>query len=103
VLVLLAHEDPGQGVVLGGLYGMPGAPDSGVEQGAVQRFTLLTRGGQRVRLDDAHHTIRVENSQGSFVELSPTKVKVHAAADLEIEAPGKAVVIRGQTIDMERA
>ena len=103
VLVLLAHEDPGQGVVLGGLYGMPGAPDSGVEQGAVQRYTLLTRGGQRIRLDDTHNTIRVENSQGSYVELSPTTVKVHAAGDLEIEAPGKAVVIRGQTIDMERA
>jgi phage baseplate assembly protein gpV/phage protein D len=103
VLVLLAHEDPGQGVVLGGLYGMQGAPDSGVERGAVRRYTLLTRGGQRIRLDDAHDTIRVENSQGSFVELAPNKVRVHAAVDLEIEAPGKAVVIRGQTIDFERA
>jgi phage baseplate assembly protein V len=102
VLVLCAQEDPGQGVVIGGLYGMDGWPDTGVEGAAVKRYTWRTAGGQRIRLDDARQTIRVENQGGSFVELSPEKVTVHAAVDMEIEAPGHAVVIRGQKIDFQR-
>jgi phage baseplate assembly protein gpV len=102
VLVLLAHEDPAQAVVVGGLYGPNGTPDAGIEDGAVRRYTLLTPGKQRVTLDDSGQVIRLENSDGSFVELSPQKVRVHAERDLEIEAPGKAIVIRGNTIDFER-
>jgi phage baseplate assembly protein gpV/phage protein D len=102
VLVLCAHEDPGQGVVIGGLYGVDGWPDTGVDGAAVKRFTWLTPGGQRIRLDDARQAVRVENQGGSFVELSPEKVKVHAAVDLEIEAPGHSVVIRGRKIDFQR-
>ncbi len=102
VLVLLVHEDPGQGIVLGGLYGAQEPPDVGIEGGAVQRYTLLTPGGQRVQLDDGQRTIRLENSDGSYCELSPHKVRVHAATDLEIEAPGQRVVIRGKNIDFER-
>src|SRR5260221_2186516 len=50
VLGALIHEDPGEGVILGGLYGLQGPPDSGVENGVVRRYTLLTRGGHRIRL-----------------------------------------------------
>lgn len=102
VLVLLTHEDPGSGLVLGGLYGMDGPPDSGVENGAVRRYTFLTPGGQRVQLNDAANTLRLENSAGSFVELSPEKVHLHAGTTLEIEAPGQSIVIRGQTIDFQK-
>ncbi len=102
VLVLLAHEDPAQAIVIGGLYGPHGTPDAGIEGGAVKRYTLLTPGGQRIRLDDAGQVIRLENSDGSYVEMSPKLVTVHAARDLHIEAPGKAVVIRGNTIDFQR-
>lgn len=102
VLVLLAHEDPAQAVVVGGLYGIGGMPDTGIVDGAVRRYTLLTPGNQRVTLDDNGQVIRLENSDGSFVEMSPQKVRVHAERDLEIEAPGKAIVIRGNTIDFER-
>ena len=102
VLVLFAHKDPGQGVVLGGLYGVQEPPDVGIDGGVVRRYTLLTPGGQRIRLDDGQQTIRLENSGGSYCELSPQKVRVHAAVDLEIEAPGQRVVIRGKNIDFER-
>ena len=102
VLVLFAHEYPGQGVVLGGLYGVQEPPDVGIDGGVVRRYTLLTPGGQRIRLDDGQQTIRLENSGGSYCELSPQKVRVHAAVDLEIEAPGQRVVIRGKNIDFER-
>jgi phage baseplate assembly protein gpV/phage protein D len=102
VLVLLVHEDPGQGIVLGGLYGSQEPPDVGIDGGAVQRYTLLTPGKQRITLDDGRHAIRLENSSGSYYELSPQKVRIHAETDLEIEAPGRKVVIRGQNIDFER-
>ena len=102
VLVLLANAEPAEGIVLGGLYGPAGMPDSGVEGGNTQRYTLLTAGGHRVQLDDAAKTVRVEDSHGSFVELSPEKVVVHAQTRLELDAPGQAVVIRGASIDFER-
>lgn len=102
VLVLFSHGDPGQGVVLGALYGMQGPHDSGVEGTAVRRYTLLTPGGQEIELDDAGDRIRMADSTGSFVELSPEKVRLHAAVDLEMEAPGRSVTIRGDKIDFER-
>jgi uncharacterized protein involved in type VI secretion and phage assembly len=102
VLVLLAHEDPGQGIILGSLYGSQEPPDAGIADGGVRRYTLLTPGGQRIRLDDTRQTIRLENSAGSYYELSPDKVQIHATVDLEIEAPGQRVIIRGKTIDFEK-
>ena len=103
VLVLCAQQDPAQGIVIGGLYGMAGSPDSGVEGEAVKRFTILTPGGQRVRLDDQNKAVRVENSAGSYVELLPGEVVLHSAAPLRIEAPGQSVVIRGKAINFEEA
>lgn len=120
VMVFLTGGDPAQGIVLGGLYGTHGPPDAGVEGGAVRRYTLVTPGGQRVLLDDEKRTVRIENdndnylqvspgrarlanSRGSYVELTGDRVRVHANADLEIEAPGKSVTIRGASIDFESA
>jgi phage baseplate assembly protein gpV/phage protein D len=103
VVMLFSHANPGQGVVLGGVYGMAGPTDSGVEGSAVRRYTLLTAAGQRIVIDDSRSTIRLEDNQGSYVELSPGRVRVHAATKLELEAPGHPVVIRGASIDFERA
>lgn len=102
VLILFPRDAVGEGIVLGGLYGMAGAYDSGVEANHVQRYTFKTPGGQRVILDDAHQRLRVENQMGSYVELGPERVQFHAAVDLDIEAPGRSVVIRAQAIDFER-
>jgi len=120
VLVLLLNEDPDQAIVLGGLYGVNGPPDAGVEDGAVRRYTFTTPGAQRIRLDDEEETIQIENSNGDFIRLAPEEVRlgdsqgsqieltpgrcrIHAAADLDIEAPGKKITISGQAIDFERA
>jgi phage protein D/phage baseplate assembly protein gpV len=100
VLVLLAHEDPAEGIVLGGLYGLRDVPDAGgVVGGSVRRFQLRTPAGQVVRLDDERGSILVEDRSGSRLELTPGKVILHSAADLEIAAPGHHVVIRGSAID----
>jgi phage protein D/phage baseplate assembly protein gpV len=102
VLVLFPHGDPAHGVVLGGLYGVNGPPDGGVEEREVRRYTFLTPGGQRVRLDDSRKSVRLENAAGSYLDLSPEKVLLHAGIGLEIEAPGQTVTIRGHSINFER-
>ncbi|MBN9389034.1 MAG: phage baseplate assembly protein V [Chloroflexi bacterium] len=103
VLVMLSQGDPAQGIVLGGLYGTNQPPDTGIEEGAVRRYTWQTPGGQRLTLDDNKKIIRLENSEHSYIELNPDKTLVHSEADLELEAPGHRVVVRGQKIDFERA
>ncbi len=102
VLVLFAHEDPSQGVVLGGLYGQDGPPDSGIEEGNVRRFTLQTRSGHKLRFDDNTKAMRFEDAQGSFLELTPEGVVLRSKVPLTVEAPGQPVVIRGDTIDFRR-
>jgi hypothetical protein len=82
---------------------MGGPPDAGVEEGAVRRYTLRTPGGQRMRFDDHLRTIHLEDGAGSSLEMSPGIVRLRSAVDLEIEAPGRRVVIRSDKIDFERA
>jgi phage baseplate assembly protein gpV len=102
VLVLCAQEDPAQGVVLGGLYGVGGPPDGGVESRSVKRFTCLTPGGQKLRFDDGKKSVRLENADGSYLDLGHEKVVFHAEADLDIEAPGKTITVRGRAINFEQ-
>ena len=100
VLVLLIHEDPSQGLVLGGLYGQVRLPDSGVENGTVRRFSLRTADGQLIQLDD--RSLRLENRGGSFVELSPDRLHIFSQTPVTIEAPGNSVLIRANLIDFEQ-
>jgi hypothetical protein len=74
-----------------------------VEGTSIRRFTLSTPGGQRIKLDDTAQSIRLENKGGSFLEFSPDKARLHSVVDLEIEAPGRGVVIKGKTIDFKQA
>ena len=103
VLVLFTNEDPAQGLVVGGLYGAGGAPDEGgVEGNAVRRYLMLTPGGQKLELDDTRKSARLQNSDGSFIEMTPDKVVLHANRDLHLEAPGKSVYIRGDQVHFDR-
>jgi phage protein D/phage baseplate assembly protein gpV len=99
VVVLATARDPGRGVVLGALYGATGAPDAGVVDGRVKRFTMRTAGGQVLRLDDDRRLARLEDGTGSFIELSPEQMIVHAAVDLRIEAPGRSVIVTAASVD----
>ena len=101
-------------------YGTTPPPDAGVNDGAIRRYNIQTPGGQRISLDDDENSVRIntgedtfiefspgtarlENSGGSFVELSGNQLVIHAEVDLQIEAPGKSIVIRGKSIDFESA
>ncbi len=120
VLILLINEDPAQSVVLGGLYGTQQLPDTGVEGGAIKRYTFVTPGGQRVKLDDQEQTVLLENSDGSTIEMHADEIKVahkngsyleltanqytmHSATKLILEAPGKDVTIAANSINFKRA
>jgi phage baseplate assembly protein V len=103
VLVVFLNNDPARGVVLGGIYGASKhPPDWGIEGGKVQRYTVMTPGGQHIMLDDHTQAVRVENKHGSYVELTPKKVRLHSEADIEIEAPGNNVTIRGRRVDFKK-
>lgn len=102
VAVLLAGGHLAGGVVLGGLHGEAGVPESGVSGGRVRRWSLRTGGGHLFRLDDEARVIRLEDPTGSYLELGPEGVKLHAAVPLTVEAPGQPVVVAGNTVDFRR-
>jgi len=103
VLVALPHGSPVGGLVLGALYGAIEPPDPGVDGGNVKRWNLHTADGQTITVDDAEHRIRVSDKTGSRIELAPDMVMLHAATDLTIQAPGKALTVRAKTIDFAHA
>jgi phage protein D/phage baseplate assembly protein gpV len=103
VAVALPHADPAAGLVLGSLYGAVDPPDPGVDGDAVRRWSLRSADGQCLVVDDAKHLLRLENRDGSFVELAPDAVRVRAKTDLVLDASGHAVTVRGRSVDFEHA
>jgi phage protein D/phage baseplate assembly protein gpV len=102
VLVLLPEACIGQGVILGGLYGSKGPHDSGVDGTAIKRFAIRSARGQQLSFNDARESVRMETASGNFVDLAPGKLHIHATSDLEISAPGRAIVISAKTIDFRK-
>jgi phage baseplate assembly protein gpV/phage protein D len=103
VLVLFTSREPGQAVVIGGFYAPDLPYDTGVEESGVRRYSLRTPGGHILRLDDFGHSLRLEDSHGSYVEMTPDKVRLFANTDLEISAPGRGIVIQSSAIDFRKA
>jgi phage baseplate assembly protein V len=103
VAVLGPADQPDRGIVLGGLFGDQRVPGPPVAGGRSRRTTLRLPGGVQVVLDADASRLLVENGGGSRLDLSPEAVTLHAAADLEIAAPGRHIVIRADKIDFERA
>lgn len=102
VIAVFPRGEPGLGFVVGSLY-KDAHPDPGIDSGRVKRFSFLTPNGQKLTLDDVRDAIRIENKQGSFIEMLPEKTTVHAASDLLLESPGRTLTIRGKLINFERA
>ena len=103
VLVLFMSNDPSRGVILGGVAASSDMPDNwGVSDGAIKTFYFISPLGQKITLDDNSKTVKVENSSGSYIKLGHDKVKIHSEMDLEIEAPGKNITIKGSNIDFKK-
>lgn len=103
VLVLFTDREPGQGMVIGGFYAPDPPYDTGVDGAEVRRYSLRTPDGHLLRLDDAGRSLRLEDSHGSYVEMTPDKVCLFANTDLEISAPGRSILIQSNAIDFRRA
>ncbi|GAA1524026.1 hypothetical protein GCM10009827_045540 [Dactylosporangium maewongense] len=104
VLVALPHDASGDAVVLGSLFGTAKAPDgAGVTGGGVKRWSMRTAHGQSIVVDDAEKSLRVETADGSYLQLAPDVVRLHAATDLVLEAPGHGVTVKARTVDFEHA
>ncbi len=102
VLVLLPGRDPAHAVVLGGLYGSLNPPPAGAAE-RDRTMLLRTADGQQVSLDGVNHEIRLTDGRGSEVALTPSQLRITAATDLLIEAPGRALRVRARTVDFEEA
>jgi len=102
VLVLMMNQNPSQAVVMGVLYGTKKPIDDGVSGNSVKRYTLSTPGGQKLVLNDDKNILRLENSSGSFVEMSPGKVTVSSKTQLLIEAPGNTITIKASKVDFKQ-
>lgn len=104
VIVAMPDGDPSRAIVLGGVYDADGPPHEPGAAGASQHYpyTLTTRGGQRVQLNDADGSIRLENKSGSFLSLKPDGIVLHAAGELVLESPGKRLRLSAERIDLER-
>ncbi len=118
VLVLLPGRDPAHALVLGGLYGPESPPPPRTERpansaqdgprtsgeaGRGATTLVRTRDGQQVVLDGTNQILSLTDGHGSSVELGPELVRITAATDLLIEAPGRALRVRARTVDFEEA
>ena len=104
VLVLLPHGEPTAGLVLGSLFGTIEPPDSaGIDSGRVKRWSLTTAEGQSIVVDNGGKKLRLANDVGSFLELTPDRLTLHAATDLVLESPGHQMTIRAANIDFQHA
>jgi len=102
VAVLGPADGPGGGVVLGGLHVDAPADRAGVRDGSVRSYGLASPDGQLLVLDRDSDRVVLSNQAGSRLELTEAGVLLHAEADLTIEAPGRRLVIRADTVDFER-
>lgn len=103
--VLVAHDaqDPGRGVVLGGIRGSDGGePGAGVVDGDVVVYGLRLPTGQSLRLAAGGDTVAIGNRTGSRIELSESGIVVHAEGDLVLEAPGRLLRLQADRIELER-
>jgi hypothetical protein len=102
VAVLGPADQPGRGVVVGGLFGDDQVPGPPVAGGHSRRIALSVSDGPRAVLDGETSEVVFDNGDGSRLELSPRGVTFLAGADLEIAAPGRRIVIRADAIELER-
>ncbi|WP_328416264.1 phage baseplate assembly protein V [Micromonospora sp. NBC_00389] len=103
VLVVLPGGEPASGIVLGSLFGAVEPYDAGIDDGRARRWTLRTAGGQSIVVDDVQRSLRLATEGGSWLELTPDLATLHAATDLVISAPGRAMVVRARSVDFLHA
>ncbi|MDM4722260.1 phage baseplate assembly protein V [Micromonospora sp. WMMA1363] len=103
VLVVLPGGEPSAGLVLGSLFGAIEPYDSGVVGGRSRRWSMRTSTGQSIVIDDDGRSLRLATDYGSRLEITPERTTLHAASELVLSAPGRAMVVRAGTVDFQHA
>lgn len=101
VVVAFVNDNPAQGVVIGGLFGTTPLHDEDVGAGRPRPYSMRTRGGQLLQLDDQQGAIRLK-SRGGLFDLDPHGVILETKADLYIAAPGRSITIVADSIDFKK-
>lgn len=100
VLVLLPQGDPSFGLVIGGLYGEHALPQRATD--TPRGIVLRSGDGQVVHLSGEGGRLHLSNREGSILDLRPGRMRMAAAGDLLIEAPGRTLTIRAAAINFEK-
>ena len=77
--------------------------DAGIADGRARRWSVRTSGGQTIVVDDVARSLRVATDAGSFLEMTTDLTTLHAATDLVLSAPGRAMVVRARSVDFLHA
>ena len=101
VLVIMSDSDPSKGIVLGGLYGRQRLP-RGLGRKTKRPFVMRTDAGQSLELASEGGRARLSNRAGSTIDLDQGLMRLAAATDLVIEAPGRAITIRAASVNFEK-
>ncbi len=101
VIVLGPADDVGAGVILGGIATGAELVGPPVEGDTNERIVARLPNGAAVVLEN--DGVVIEDGFGSSIEFRDNHVTLHSATDLEIAAPGNALVIRAKTIDFEQS
>ncbi len=102
VLVLPLGGDPARAVVLGGLWSEAGQPETAVAGSRVRRAGWIAPGGHRLWFDDEGGQVLLEHRDGHRLSLAGDGVRLHAAGNLLLDAPGSTLTLRAARIDFEK-
>jgi uncharacterized protein involved in type VI secretion and phage assembly len=102
VWVAFENGEPSAPVWLGIWYAAGAVPPDGAVSPPVKRV-VQTASGHRILLDDTDGSeqVVVEDKTGNRIELTPDALVIHSAGDLTIEAPGKSIVIKASSVDVQ--
>lgn len=102
VLVLLPEGNPSAGIVLGGLFGTTGAPDTGIVERRVKRMAWRSPEGHYVEIDDERKRVTMKHANGSTICLGDDRMSIDSVTDFDIKASGRHITITAGAVDFRK-
>ena len=102
VWVAFENADPSVPVWLGVWFADGAAPAEAGSNPPLKRV-ITSPAGHTILLDDTEGSeqVVVTDKTGNMVELKPSGMHVYAKGPLTIEAPGKAITLKGASVDVQ--
>ena len=102
VLVLMPEGDPSSGIVLGGLFGTDGVPDTGIVDRRVRRQSWRSPRGHYMEIDDDLKRLTLMNANGTFIRLADDRLVIESVTDVDLTARGKTITITAGAVDFRK-